>query len=110
MTVYNYVQGDTGPQLRLVLTREESGDAVDLTDATATLHFRAAGSTTLLFSRPFVIPPDTATTGLAVLQWQASDLDRAAGAYEGELEVVLASGIRETQYRVLKFRIRADFG
>jgi hypothetical protein len=45
------VQGDTGPQLRLTLTDEDTGTATDLTGATVTLHFRAAGSTTVIFSR-----------------------------------------------------------
>ena len=32
-----------------------------------------------------------------------------AGVYEGEIEVVRSSGIRETLYDKLKFRLREDF-
>lgn len=104
---FKYVQGDTGPQLKLTLTEEDSGSAVDLTGATVTLHFRAAGEDNVLFSRQFFINPDVA--GEAILQWEEGDLDVEPGAYEGEVEVVRASGLRETLYDKLKFRIREDF-
>ena len=107
MATYNYVQGDTGPQIQLTLTEQTSGDAIDLTGATVELHFRAAGSTTLLFTR--ALTSAAPTTGVAVLQWQAGDLDVAPGIYEGEVETVLASGVRETLYDKLRFKIRADF-
>ena len=53
--------------------------------------------------------PDTATNGEAVLQWAVGDLDQEAGAYEGEIEVVRSTGLRETLYDKLKFKIREDF-
>jgi len=37
-TSFKYVQGDTGPQIRVTLTEEDTGNAVDLTGATVTLH------------------------------------------------------------------------
>jgi hypothetical protein len=55
------------------------------------------------------IQSDTATAGIAILQWQANDLNQEAGTYEGELEVIRASGLRETLYETLRFRIREDF-
>jgi hypothetical protein len=106
---FRYVQGDTGPQIRLTLAEEDTGDPVDLTGATVTLHFRAAGEETVLFSRAFFINQDTATNGEAILQWEVGDLEVEAGAYEGEVEVVRATGLRETLYDRLKFRIREDF-
>ena len=106
---YKYVQGDTGPQIRLTFTDEDTGLATDLTGATVTLHFRAKGSTTVLFSRALLVNPDTATTGVAILAWDEGDLDQPAGNYEGEVEVVRASGVRETLFNVLAFQIRADF-
>jgi len=108
-TTFKYVQGDTGPQIKVTLTEEDSGDAVDLTGATVTLHFRAAGEDEVLFSREFFVNPDTAENGVAVLQWETNDLNQEAGAYEGEIEVVRNSGIRETLFDKLKFKIREDF-
>lgn len=106
---FRYVRGDTGPQIKLTLTEEDTGALVDLTGATVTLHFRAAGEDNVLFSRQFLISQDTADNGEAVLQWEVGDLDVEAGTYEGEVEVVRASGLRETLYDRLKFRIREDF-
>jgi hypothetical protein len=103
------VQGDTGPQLRLTFTDEDTGTPTDLSNATVTLHFRALGDTTPIFSRQAYVNPQTATTGIAVLSWQAGDLDVAAGDYEGEIEVVRSSGVRETIYELLKFKVREDF-
>ena len=108
-TSFKYVQGDTGPQIRVTLTEEDTGNAVDLTGATVTLHFRAAGEDTVLFSRGFYVNPDTAEDGVAVLQWETDDLNQEAGAYEGEIEVVRNSGLRETLFDKLKFKIREDF-
>jgi hypothetical protein len=108
-TSFNYVQGDTGPQIKLTLTNDDTGTATDLTGATATLHFRAAGDTTVLFSRALYINASTAATGEAILQWQTSDLNQVAGVYEGEVEVVKSDGLRETLYETLRFRIREDF-
>ena len=108
-TSFKYVQGDTGPQIRVTLTEEDTGNAVDLTGGTVTLHFRAAGEAQVLFSRQFFINPQTAQNGEAVLQWEPTDLNQEAGAYEGEIEVFRASGLRETLFDKLKFKIREDF-
>ena len=78
-TSFKYVQGDTGPQIRVTLTEEDTGNAVDLTGATVTLHFRAAGEDTVLFSRGFYVNPDTAENGIAILQWETTDLNQDAG-------------------------------
>ena len=107
MSTFKYVQGDTGPQLKVTLTTEADGTAINLTGATVTLHFRAAGETTVLFSRALTITD--AANGVAVVQWQTSDLDRDAGAYEGEIEIVKSNGVRETIFDPLKFKIREDF-
>lgn len=107
--IFKYVQGDTGPQIRVTLTNEDDDAPVDLTSATVTLHFREAGADNVLFSREFFVNPETATNGIAVLQWLEGDLEVDAGTYEGEIEVVRSSGTRETLYDKLKFKIREDF-
>ena len=108
-TSFNYVQGDTGPQIKLSFTDEDSATATNLTGATVTLHFRAAGEPSVLFSRSLYVNPDTAATGVAILQWSAHDLNQEAGTYEGEIEVVRSDGLKETIFEILKFRIREDF-
>jgi len=105
---FKYVQGDTGPQLRLTFTDEDTGTATDLTGATVKLHFRAAGEDTVLFSKTLTISSPY-TAGIAIVVWSTGDLDQDAGAYQGEVEVVRSSGVRETLYDILKFKIREDF-
>lgn len=103
------VRGDTAPQIRLTLTDEVTGTPINLIGTTVTLHFRAVGSDTVLFSRPAFINQDIAATGVCVISWEEDDLDVEAGDYEGEIEIVRASGGRETIYDILKFRVREQF-
>lgn len=108
MSTIRLVRNDTGPQLRFTLTDSTTGNAIDLTSGTVTLHFRAVNSDVLLFSRPATVMAP-ATAGIAVLEWEVGDLDLDAGEYEGEVEVVVASGMRETIFNVLQFELRDDF-
>ncbi len=105
---FKYVQGDTGPQLQLTLTDEDTGTATDLTSGTVQMHFRAAGSTTLLFTKTLTIS-SPATAGIAIVAWASGELDQDPGTYHGEIEVTRASGVRETLYDIIKFKIREDF-
>ena len=107
MSTIKLVRNDTGPQLRLTLTDSLTGSVVDLTGATVTLHLRAVDTTTVLVSRNATITAPA--TGIAVIGWQATDLDLAAGEYEGEVETLLASGLRETIFDLLQFTVREDF-
>jgi hypothetical protein len=101
------VQGDTRPQVRLTLTDENTGAVLDLTGATVTLHFRAVGASTSLFSRQGVVLD--APNGIAVITWQAGDLNVPAGEYEGEIEVYWsATNARQTVYDLIKFKVRED--
>jgi hypothetical protein len=103
------VQGDTRPQIKVNLTEEDTGNIIDLTGATVTLHFRAVGGTTPLFSRVGVVT--NAVQGEAVFIWQNGDLNLDAGEYEAEVEVYwAASNARQTVYDLLKFRLREDIG
>tara|TARA_R110000851_G_scaffold193630_1_gene344363 strand:+ start:542 stop:889 length:348 start_codon:yes stop_codon:yes gene_type:complete len=102
------VSSDTGPQLQFTVTDSLTGAAVDLTSATVTMHFRAVGTTTNLFSRTCAVSSPPAD-GVAVLSWQSTDLNRDAGDYEGELETVLSDGTRQTVYDTIQFRLREDF-
>lgn len=103
------VRGDTAPQIRLTLTDEVSGSPINLLSTTVTLHFRAVGSTTVLFSRPAVIDPFLAASGVCFISWAAGDLNQEPGDYEGEIEIVRPGNSRETLYDILKFRLREQF-
>jgi hypothetical protein len=101
------VQGDTYPQVRVVLTDDNTGQPIDLTGGTVTLHFRQVGGSSALFSREGTVID--ALAGVAVIAWQIGDLDVPPGEYEGEVEVYWpANEARQTVYDFLKFRIRED--
>jgi len=108
MATIRLVKDDTGPQLRLEFIDTYTGEPTNLQGGSVTLHFRAVNTTTALFSRAALIL-SPASNGVAVLVWADGDLNQTAGDYEGEVEVVLASGVRETQFDLLQFTIREDF-
>jgi hypothetical protein len=102
------VQGDTRPQLKLTLTDETTGEAIDISGAEVFLKFRAAGESTVL---------DTLTgnvfdgpAGVVVFRWNPTTLDVPGGDYEGEVEINFGAGQGiQTVYDVLKFKVREDF-
>ena len=109
IATFNYVQGDTGPQLKLTLTDEDTSTATDLTGATVKMHFRASGATTVLYSKTLYVNPGTPTLVIALVNWATGELDYDAGTYYGEIEVTKASGQIETIYDTIRFNLREDF-
>jgi hypothetical protein len=103
------VKNDTGPQIQVTLTDDATGAAINLSGATATLHLKSLATGTVVLSRAMIIPETTATQGIALVVWGSSDLNQTPGDYDGEIEVVFSSGMRQTVYDVLKFRIRDQF-
>ena len=105
----NLVQGDTGPQIKVTLTRSDTGLAENVSDATIKMHFRKQGSTSVLFSMTNQSTPDQQSLGVCIFLFSTGQLDIDAGYYEGEVEVVFDSGTRETVYEVVEFYVREDF-
>lgn len=103
------VQGDTGPQIKVVLTRQDTGLAEDITDATVNLYFRKKFTETVLFTLTGQSTPDEETAGTAVFVFANGQLGLAPGDYEGEVEVVFDTGARETVYEIIDFVLRQDF-
>lgn len=103
-TIYKFVSGDTSPQMRVTLTRDDD-TALDLTGATVNVHIRAKGATTVALSK--VATVTNATDGILVVAWNEGDLDLAAGAYEAEIEVVTDT-YRESVFDLLQLQIRDD--
>ena len=103
------VQGDTSPQVKVTLTRKDTGTAEDLTGSTVKLHFRKKATTTLLFSITGQSTPDEATAGTTIFAFSSSQLDLNPGKYEGEIEVTFDSGAKESVYEIVDFVLREDF-
>lgn len=103
------VQGDTGPDIKVTLTREDTGAAEDLSGANVEMHFRRKNRDNILFSLTGSNTSQEAEAGIAVFSFSGSQLDLAPGEYQGEVEVIFDSGQRETVYQIIDFFIREDF-
>lgn len=107
---HKLVQGDTGPQVKVTLTRSDTGSAIDLTEAsTCRMHFRKKNSDTVLFSLSNASDATNQGNGIAIFAFSGTQLDVSPGDYEGEVEIVFNDGSRETVYETIDFVLRADF-
>ena len=91
------VQGDTGPQIKVTLTRSDTGSAEDLTGATIKLHFRKKDTTTSLFSLTNQSTGDNLTTGFVSLSLQQDSLILKLDITRVKLRLYLAAE-RARQY------------
>ncbi len=118
------VVGDTLPELNLalkdkstaasglVLDEENSAtwSPIDITGATVTLRIRALGSSALTASLDCTVT--SGIGGLCVTDFsnaEGNSIFTVAGNYEGEVEILFASGGRQTVFDLVKFKIREDF-
>lgn len=108
MSTINLVSGDTRPAIELTLTREDTGAAIDLSDATVEMKFRKKGTVTVLLTKTSVASSSDAESGKAIFQWSTGDLDVSAGAYEGEVSFTIGDNT-ETVLELLDFSLRDDF-
>jgi hypothetical protein len=108
---YLLVQGDTGPQLRISLVREDTSLPVDITDATTRFKFRRVGTNIVLTTLTSVSSAEDSANGVALFVWDQGDLDQPPGKYEAEIEISFPQGVGEveTVYETLQFTLREDF-
>ena len=112
MATFLLVKNDTFAQIQATITREDTGAAVNLTGTTVRLRFRAAYATTVLFTLTAIQAVSTDfANGIATFSFTSSNLvDKAAGDYEGEIEITYADTTQETVFELINFIIREDFG
>ena len=117
----NLVQGDTNPVLNFTLRDSKTAVAgktldeddsstwaiIDITGYSIELKFRAANSSTVLFTESLGIT--SASGGTCYMIWPADSLDVPAGIYEGELQLTDGSSKVQTVYDKLKFKVREQF-
>tara|TARA_R100000657_G_C4672320_1_gene117113 strand:+ start:1432 stop:1767 length:336 start_codon:yes stop_codon:yes gene_type:complete len=107
--IYELVSGDTAPQIKATITRFDDGSVVNMSGATVRLYFRKKGTTSVLFTLTAAATADLAN-GIAVFSFNSTDLEnRAAGNYEGEIEITHSDGKKETIFEILNFVVRSDF-
>ena len=110
MTTIYLVQGDTGPQIYITVTREDTGTAVDVSGGSARLKVRKKGSTTIDFTLTAADIGSNLAEGKLYFSLDGGQLATiASGNYEGEVEMTMSDGIIETVYERVDIVIREDF-
>jgi hypothetical protein len=108
-TIY-LVQGDTGPQIYIQVTRDGTGAAVDVSGGTARLKVRKTGTENILFTLVASDVGDNLSEGKLYFSLDGGQLATITpGAYEGELELTFTDSIIETVYEKVDIVIREDF-
>lgn len=119
------VQGDSRPQIKVVLLDETTGSAINAAGATPRLKFRALGGTQVLFTLMGILLPglelgpgvidmtspydQPGAGGRTAFMFGAGDLNLPAGPYQGEIEVTFQDGTVQTVFEILKFSLREQF-
>lgn len=112
-TTLYFVQNDTMPQIRLELTDDVTQAPKDLTNATVKMWCKPSTGTGVKFGRQALteVNPGDNLAGIAYIQWQDGDLNRAPGDYTCEIEIYNSSTTsRETVYETIKLVLREDIG
>ena len=110
MTTIYLVQGDTGPQIYIQVTRDGTGAAVDVSGGTARLKVRKKGTETILFTLVASDVGDLLSEGKLYFSLDGGQLATITpGAYEGELELTFTDSTIETVYEKVDIVIREDF-
>lgn len=104
------VQGDNGSQVKVVITRDDTGLPVNLTGATPTLKFKKKNTSNVLTS----INSSTSLSseleaGIALFQFDSTALEITPGDYVAEVQITFSDGNIETVYEELEFTIREDY-
>lgn len=108
-TIY-LVQGDTGPQIQINITRDGTGNAVDVSSGSARLKVRRKGAETLAFTLTASDVGDNLENGLLYFGLDGGQIsDITPGNYEGEIELTLGDSSIETVYEKVDIVIREDF-
>lgn len=104
------VQGDNGSQVKVEITRDDTGLAVNLVGSTPTLKFKKKNTANVLASiNSSVTDTDDLEAGVAIFQFNSSALEINAGDYVGEIQITFDDGTIETVYEELQFTLREDY-
>lgn len=87
--VFTLKKGDTRPELSITITDEATGNALDLTGATAKFYMDGEDGTAKVNGATATIYD--AANGKVKYSWQTADVD-SAGRYLAEFEITLAGG------------------
>ncbi|MFZ9066254.1 MAG: hypothetical protein ACO23R_02660 [bacterium] len=108
MSVIYLVRNDNNSQLKVTLTREDTGAQIDLRTATVRLKIKRKGTNAVLLTLTALEISDL-ENGEAIFNFDSTALAISAGEYLGEVETTFASGTIETTYDELSFLVRDDY-
>jgi hypothetical protein len=103
------VRNDTRPAIVCTITDDTTGLPINITDATARLKFRPAGSEVLTATVVGVVTNGSAGQVTFYPATAPEMLAGEPGDYEGEIEITFEDTQIQTVYDLLKFKIRQDF-
>ena len=106
---YYLVQGDTGPQIKVTVTRDETGEVVDMSGGTVRLKIRKKNVPTVILTLTATDVGTNLEDGIAIFVFGDGDLDIDPGNYEGEIEITFDDSTVETIYELIEFFVREDF-
>lgn len=110
MTTLYLVQGDNGSQVKVTITRDDTGAAVNLTNCTVTMKFKKKNTSNVLTSinSSTTLEADL-EAGIALFQFNSAALDITAGDYVAEVQLTFVDGVIETAFEELEFTLREDY-
>lgn len=89
----NYKRNDTGPALRANVINKSDDSPLDLDGASIRFHLMDLDGVLKVDDDALIESPET--EGFFRYEWSAGDLDEI-GVFDGEFEITLASGKKET--------------
>lgn len=104
------VQGDTGPDIDVMMTNETTGTPIVVDDPgdVVKFYFRRVGTSALIATMTCT-KPNGGADGLVRIVWSSLAL-ADGGEYEGELEITFSTGKIQTVYEKLLFTVRSQIG
>ena len=108
MTTVYLVRNDNNSQLKVTLTREDTGAVINLTNSTVRLKVKRKGTSSVLLTLIAAGSSDF-QNGEAVFSFDSSALSISAGEYLGEIETTFTSGNIETTYDEITLVVRDDY-
>jgi len=106
---FEFVQGDTLPNLMFHFVDEETDLPKDVTGVVAEIRVRDQRTKKPMFKQEVQIPAITALDGVGVLQWAVGALDIPSATYEGEISLTFPDSTVETIFDILEFEVRDKF-
>lgn len=105
--VHYLVQGDTGAQIKVTLSRQGSNDIIDLSNDTVVLKVRKEGDSVNTFE--VVGSVSSAAVNKIIFVPGTDLLNISPGTYYGEIEITYPNSRVESVYEIVTIYIREDY-